>query len=477
MNASSPRSLPLHDAVAESAAAHAPSWYAASANASPARPPLLGDHDLDVCVVGAGFSGLSAALHLADAGRQVTVLDGARVGWGASGRNGGQIVNGLNAGLDTVERRYGADTATFVGTLLQEGAAIIRGFVERHAIDCDLERRNVYVAFNARQMRALEAKQALWRRHGMDEHELLDRAALAAHVRSPLYLGGMVDHSGGHLHPLNLALGEAAALESLGGAVHERTRVVRLENEAGDGTRPERRPLVVTEHGRLRCRTLILAGNAYLGRAVPALAARVMPVSTQVMATVPLSAARARELLPSNACIEDVRYILDYYRLTPDRGVTGHGFGATEDARSDGDDTASERGYRLLFGGGTVYGGTDPRDVEAKLRPQMEKVFPDLAGIGVSHAWSGNFALSFSRVPQLGRLGPETYYAMGYSGHGVTGSHLFGRLLAEAIEGRPARFERLAALPWVPFPGGQRFRAPYSTLGSWWYALRDRTGL
>ena len=485
MTASPPRALPLVDPVEESAAAHAPSWYAASANASPARPPLLGDHDLDVCVVGAGFTGLSAALHLAEAGRTVTVLDGARVGWGASGRNGGQIVNGLNAGLDIVERRYGADTASFVGTLLQEGAEVIRGFVARHAIDCDLERGNVYVAFNAKQMRALEAKQALWRRHGMDDHELLDRAALAAHVRSPLYVGGMLDRSGGHLHPLNLALGEAAALESLGGTVHERTRVVRLENEAGGGERPETRPVVVTEHGRLRCRTLILAGNAYLGRAVPALAARVMPVSTQVMATEPLADELAREILPSNVCVEDVRYILDYYRLTPDRGVSvdsgGSSGGTTSDPASGTADGASGGAgaprYRLLFGGGTVYGGTDPADVEAKLRPHMEKVFPQLAGTRVTHAWSGNFALSFSRVPQLGRLGPQSYYAMGYSGHGVTGSHLFGRLLAEAIEGRDERFGRFAALPWIPFPGGQRFRAPYSTLGSWWYALRDRVGI
>lgn len=435
---------------AGAAVAHAPSWYAATANASPARPALPGDTEADVCVVGAGFSGLSAALHLAKAGRRVTVLEGARVGWGASGRNGGQIVNGLNASLETIARRYGEDTAVFVGSLLQEGARIIRGFVAEHDIRCDLKERNVYVAFDARQMRLLEAKQILWRRHGMDDHELLDRDALRAHVVSPLYVGGMVDHSGGHLHPLNLALGEAAALESLGGTIHEDTRVSSLEGERGE------RPVVVTTRGRVTCRTLVLCGNAYLGDAVPALAPRVMPVSTQVMATAPLPEELARELLPSDACVEDVRYILDYYRLGTDPG-TG--------ARP------------LLFGGGTVYGGTDPANVEAKLRPHMEKVFPKLRGIAVTHAWSGNFALSFSRVPQLGRLGPNTFHAMGYSGHGVTGSHLFGRLLAEAIEGDTARFERFAALPWIPFPGGQRFRAPYSTVGSWWYALRDRIGL
>ena len=428
---------------------HVASWYAATANASPARPPIGGDTEADVCIVGAGFSGLSAALHLARAGRRVTVLEGARVGWGASGRNGGQIVNGLNASLDTIARRYGDDTAAFVGSLLQEGAGIIRGFVAEHAIDCDLKTGNVYVAFDARQMRALEAKQALWRRHGMDAHELLDRDALRRHVVSPLYAGGMLDTSGGHLHPLNLALGEAAALERLGGTIHEGTRVIGIEGEGGPN------PVVATERGRVSCRTLVLCGNAYLGDAVPALAPRVMPVSTQVMATAPLPDDLARHLLPSDSCVEDVRYILDYYRL--------------------GTDPDGSR--RLLFGGGSVYGGTDPADVEAKLRPNMEAVFPALRGTAVTHAWSGNFALSFSRVPQLGRLGPATFHAMGYSGHGVTGSHLFGRLLAEAIEGDAARFERFAALPWIPFPGGQRFRAPYSTVGSWWYALRDKIGV
>ncbi len=423
---------------------HAASWYAASAHAAPERPALGGDVDVDVCVVGAGFSGLSAALHLAAAGREVLVLEGARVGWGASGRNGGQIVNGLNAGLDTIEKRYGRDDADFVGTMVQEGASIIRGFVAEHGIECDLKPGNLYVALDARQMRALEAKQVLWRRHGMDEHELLDRGALRAHVGSELYFGGMLDRSGGHLHPLNLALGEAAALERLGGRVHEASRVVRIDDVGG-------RPTVHTEAGRVRAGTLVLCGNAYLGRAVPELEPRVMPVSTQIMATEPLSAELAQRLLPSDVCVEDARWILDYYRLSSDR--------------------------RLLFGGGTVYGGREPADIEAKLRRNLVKVFPELSDVRVDYAWSGNFALSFTRVPQLGQLGPNSYHAMGYSGHGVTGSHLYGRLLSEAILGNRARFDRLAAMRWRPFPGGQRFGPAWSTAGSWWYGLRDAVGV
>ena len=423
---------------------HTDSYYAASANPAPQRPALEGTIEADVCVIGGGFSGLSAALHLSKQGRHVTLLEGAKIGWGASGRNGGQIVNGLNASLDTIGKRYGSETADFVGGLVQEGAGIIRSNIETHNIQCDLKSKNIYVAFNARQMRDLEAKQALWKRHGMDEHEMLDKAALQQHVGTDIYCGGMLDHSGGHLHPLNLALGEAAALEKLGGTIYEQTRVTRIDDI-------ETQPIVITDFGSVKCKTLVICGNAYLGKSVPALAPRVMPVSTQVMATEPLPEELASRLLPTDSCIEDVRYILDYYRLSADR--------------------------RLLFGGGTVYGGSDPRDVEAKLRPNMEKVFPELKGVKVTHAWSGNFALSFSRVPQLGRLGPQTYFAMGYSGHGVTGSHLFGRLLSEAISGNTERFDRFAALPWYPFPGGQRFRAPYSTVGSWWYGLRDAVGV
>ena len=424
--------------------AHAASWYAATAHEAPHRPALERDVEADVCIVGAGFSGLSAALHLVAAGREVVVLDAMRVGWGASGRNGGQVVNGLNAGLDRIERRYGGAAADFVGSMLQEGAGIIRALVAEHGIDCDLKDGNLYAALDARQMRALEAKQILWRRHGMDDHELLDRAALRAHVGSELYFGGMLDRTGGHLHPLNLALGEAAALERAGGTIHEASRVVRVDDVGG-------RPVVHTACGRVRAGTLVLCGNAYLGRTVPELEARVMPVSTQIVATEPLDEETARRLLPTDLCVEDARWILDYYRLTSDR--------------------------RLLFGGGSVYGGKEPGDIVAKLGPKMRAVFPELAGTRLDYAWSGNFALSFTRVPQLGQLGPNSYHAMGYSGHGVTGSHLFGRLLAEAITGDRSRFERLASMRWRPFPGGQRFGPAWSTAGSWWYGLRDRAGV
>jgi gamma-glutamylputrescine oxidase len=424
--------------------AYPDSYYAATAHAAPARPALAGEVQAEVCVIGAGFTGLSAALELAERGHRVVVLEAAKVGWGASGRNGGQIVNGLNAGLDTIERRYGRATADFVGGVVQEGGRIIRERVARYGIDCDLKDGNLFAAFTAKQMRELEATQALWRRHGHDNFELLDRAGMRRHVASDAYIGGMLDRSGGHLHPLNLALGQAAALEAIGGTIHEGSPVVRVEEMASAA------PVVRTAAGEVRAKAVILAGNAYLGEVVPEIADRVMPFSTQIMATEPLGE-RGRALMPTDVCVEDVRYVLDYYRLSADG--------------------------RLLWGGGTVYGGTDPADIRAKLMPNLRRVFPQLGEVRIDFAWSGNCAISFSRVPQLGRIGPAVSFAQGYSGHGVVGSHLFGRILAEAVDGDLSRFDVFARVPWIPFPGGRRFAVPYSVLGSWWYGLRDRLGV
>ena len=424
--------------------AHTTSYYAASANPAPERPALSGSHEIDVCVVGAGYSGLSTALHLAEKGYKVAIVEGARVGWGASGRNGGQIVNGLNASLQTIEKRYGKDTATFVAGLVQEGGQIIRERVKTYNIQCDLKDGNVFAALTHKHMQELEERRALWAGYGLHNQDMLSRDEMRAHVNSDLYVGGMIDHSGGHMHPLNLALGEAAAFESLGGVIYEMSPVTSVDTEAA-------RPVVRTAQGQITCKTLVLCGNAYLGHVVPTLTWRVMPVSTQVMATKPLGEAMARDLMPTDVCVEDVRYILDYYRMSADN--------------------------RLLFGGGTVYGGADPKDIKAKLRTNLDKVFPQLKGIDIDYAWSGNFALSFSRVPQMGRIGANTYFAHGYSGHGVTGSHTFGRILAEAINGDLTRFDVFAKLPWYPFPGGRMFRVPYSVIGSWWYAARDKLGV
>ncbi|CDZ93405.1 NAD(P)/FAD-dependent oxidoreductase [Pseudomonas saudiphocaensis] len=418
------------------------SYYAASANAAPIREHLNEAVETDVCVIGAGYTGLSTALFLLEQGYRVVVLEAARVGFGASGRNGGQIVNSYSRDIDTVERSAGPDAAQLIGAMAFEGGRIIRERVARYGIDCDLKNGGVFAAFNARQMHHLEAQKALWERYGYDQLELLDRSGIRNVVACERYCGGMLDHGGGHIHPLNLALGEAAAVESLGGSIYEQSPATRIDRGQS--------PCVHTAHGRVSAKFVVVAGNAYLGGLVPELAAKSMPCGTQVIATEPLGDELAASLLPQDYCVEDCNYLLDYFRLSADK--------------------------RLIYGGGVVYGARDPADIDSIIRAKMLKTFPQLHGIRTEFAWTGNFLLTLSRLPQVGRIGDNIYYSQGCSGHGVTYTHLAGKILAEALRGQAERFDAFAGLPHYPFPGGQRFSAPLSALGALYYSLRDRLG-
>lgn len=422
--------------------AYPPSYYAASANGAPARPHLQETLETDICVIGAGYTGLSSALHLLEQGFKVVVVEAARVGFGASGRNGGQIVNSYSRDIDVIERTVSHDHAQLLGAMAFEGGRIIRDRVARYNIDCDLKDGGVFAALTSKQMGHLEAQQRLWERYGHTQLELMDRHRIRKAVACERYIGGLLDMSGGHIHPLNLALGEAAAVESLGGKVFEQTPATRIDRGPN--------PVVHTPQGQVKAKFVIVAGNAYLGNLVPELAAKSMPCGTQVVATEPLSDELAHSLLPQDYCVEDCNYLLDYYRLTADK--------------------------RLIFGGGVVYGARDPANIEALIRPNLVKAFPQLKNVKIDFAWTGNFLLTLSRLPQVGRIGESLYYSQGCSGHGVTYTHLAGKVLAEALRGQAERFDAFAALPHYPFPGGQALRVPLSALGAWYYSLRDKLG-
>lgn len=418
------------------------SYYAATANMTKERPALQEAKQTDVCVIGAGYTGLSTALFLLEKGFSVTVLEAAKVGFGASGRNGGQIVNSYSRDLDSIERSVDSSAAKLIGQMAFEGGRIIRERVARYNIQCDLKDGGVFAALSQKQMHHLEAQKALWERYGYHQLELLDEQGIKRVVASDRYIGGVLDKQGGHIHPLNLALGEAAAVESLGGVVYENSPAVRIER--GE------QPLIHTPTGNIRAKFVVVAGNAYLGDLIPELAAKSMPCGTQVIATEPLDEELARSLLPQDYCVEDCNYLLDYYRLSADK--------------------------RLIYGGGVVYGARDPADIESIIHPKMLKTFPQLAKVRIDYAWTGNFLLTLSRLPQVGRLGSNIYYSQGCSGHGVTYTHVAGKVIAEALSGQAERFDAFASLPHYPFPGGQRFQAPLSALGALYYSLRDRLG-
>ncbi|MEO4048119.1 FAD-binding oxidoreductase [Pseudomonas sp. CAU 1711] len=419
------------------------SYYAASANPVPERPELQGEVETDVCIIGAGYTGLSTGLFLLENGFKVTILEAAKVGFGASGRNGGQIVNSYSRDIDVIERTVGPKHAKLLGDMAFEGGRIIRERIAKYDIQCDLKDGGVFAANTTKHMKHLESQKKLWERYGHTQLELMDEKRIREVVDTDAYVGGMLDMSGGHIHPLNLALGEAAAVESLGGVIHEQSPAVRVERGAN--------PVVHTPKGRVKAKFVVVAGNAYLGNLLPELASKSMPCGTQVITTEPLSDELAKSLLPQDYCVEDCNYLLDYYRLSADK--------------------------RLIFGGGVVYGARDPANIEAIIRPKMLKTFPQLKDVKIDFAWTGNFLLTLSRLPQVGRIGDNIYYSQGCSGHGVTYTHLAGKLIAETLRGQAERFDAFASLPHYPFPGGRLFQVPFSAIGAWYYSLRDKLGV
>lgn len=422
---------------------HVDSYYAASRNPRVDYPTLGESVETDVCVIGAGYTGLSTALFLLENGFRVTVLEAAKVGFGASGRNGGQIVNSYSRDIDVIEKQVGARQAQLLGEMAFEGGRIIRERVAKYNIQCDLKDGGVFAAITPKQLGHLEAQKKLWERYGHTQLELMDERRIREVVGTDRYIGGMLDMSGGHIHPLNLALGEAAAVASLGGAIYEQSPATRIDRGP--------QPVVHTPNGQVKAKFVVVAGNAYLGGLMPELAAKSMPCGTQVLTTEPLSDELAHSLLPQDYCVEDCNYLLDYYRLSADK--------------------------RLIYGGGVVYGARDPADIEAVIRPKLLKTFPQLKDVKIDYTWTGNFLLTLSRLPQVGRIGDNIYYSQGCSGHGVTYTHLAGKVLAEALRGQAERFDAFAGLPHYPFPGGQLLRVPFSALGAAYYQLRDRLGI
>ncbi|CAI1526203.1 NAD(P)/FAD-dependent oxidoreductase [Serratia fonticola] len=422
---------------------HVASYYAASANPHAPYPQLNEAIRCDVCIVGGGFSGLSSALHLTEAGYDVVVLEAARIGWGASGRNGGQVVNSYSRDIDVIEARYGQQTAAMLGSMMFEGAEIIRQRIDRYAIACDYRPGAVAAALTSRQFNELTQKMNHWQRYGHQQLELLDGEAMRRTVASERYVGGLLDRQGGHLHPLNLAQGEAEAVRRHGGRLFEQSAVTHI-----DYGQPNK---LHTAQGSVSASLVILAGNAYLGEKLePRLSRLSMPCGSQIITTEPLSADMALSLLPDNYCVEDCNYLLDYFRLTADN--------------------------RLLYGGGVVYGAQDPADIDARILPLMLKTFPQLKKVRIDYRWTGNFLLTLSRMPQFGRLENNVYYLQGDSGHGVTLTHLAGKLIAEVLRGDAERFDAFAQLPHLPFFGGRHLQVPFTALGAAYYALRDRLG-
>ncbi len=417
------------------------SWYAATAHAAPAHAALAGDTQADVAIIGGGATGLSAALHLAHRGASVVLLEAGRIGHGASGRNGGQIIPGLRLGAADLVVRLGAEQGGALFHLALSARDLVVDLVARHGIDCDLALTgHLTTAVRPRDLDDFAREAEAAARLGYHGLSVLEARAAQAAVACPSH-GALLDAGGGHFHTLNYTLGLARAAAAAGARLHEQSAVTRLERRAGG-------VVLHTAAGRVTAAQAIAAGDALLGPLNARVHSRIMPVANYIVTTDVLPDGGAA-LIPGNQAVSDSRFVVNYFRRTPDG--------------------------RLMFGGGERYSPRPPADMAAFVRPFLERSFPMLAGVGIAHAWGGLVSITRSRLPDIGRDGP-LLWAHGYSGQGVVLSTLGGALLAEAALGDETRFIPFAAVAPTGFPGGALLRGPLHVLGMLWYALRDRTG-
>jgi glycine/D-amino acid oxidase-like deaminating enzyme len=420
-------------------AEHTSSYYAATINDPATYPPLADDADCDVCIIGGGFSGISTAIFLAERGANVVLLEARRIGWGASGRNGGQVNGGMQ-GDARVRKALGAKGAELIAALWYRGHAIIEERIRRFGIDCDYTHGYVEAAVKPRHLEALQSyAEELRAVPGGGAIELVDKAGMARLLGTDAYCGGLVDRRNAHCHPLNLCKGEARGAASLGVRIHEQTPVTGIRHGA--------RPVVMTAKGRVTCRCVVLAGNAYHSLERRRLGGLLFPAGSYVIATQPLPEAVAARINSQNLAVSDSRIVLDYYRLSADR--------------------------RLLFGGLCQYANNDPPSITGALRPRMLHLWPELRDVRIDFEWGGHIGIVISRVPLIGRSAPNVYFLQGYSGHGVNVTHIASEIVADAIDGRPERLEMFEKVRQWRLPAGPVIGSKLLALGMAYYRLKD----
>ena len=417
------------------------SYYTATAKGILEPQIATSDYRCDVCVIGAGFTGVSAALHLAESGYDVVVLEANRIGWGASGRNGGQLHSGQRKGQHELEKLFGHNRAHELWQLAEESKAMVKSRILKHSIDCDYKSGLLHAAYKKSDVEDFKDEiSKLQQDYNYDQIRYIEKDEMSEMLGTDVYHGGILDNSAGHLHPLNYVLGLSAAARKAGVRIFEYSAVTEISYSD-----PAK---VKTLKGSVTANKIVLACNGYLGKLNKTLASRIMPINNFIIATEPLGEERAAQLIRDDVAVADTKFVVDYYRLSADK--------------------------RLLFGGGENYSAKFPKDIAAFVKPVMLKVYPQLKDIKIDYAWGGTLAVTVNRLPSFGTIKPNIFYAQGFSGQGVALTTLTGKLIAEAVSGESERFDIMASLPSPKFPGGTLLRYPGLVAGMLYYSLKDK---
>ncbi len=418
------------------------SYYAATANQDLKYEQLNSNVRTQVCVIGGGFTGLNTAINLAKKGYDVVLIESEKIGWGASGRNGGQLISGFSFS-DHFEKKGTKNDVQNIWQLGAISADLVRERVSEFSIDCDLKEGFIDVATNRKHMDELIDRAGGWKESGYHHDlQLVDETEVKKYVNTDSYVGGLIDSGSGHIHPLNLCLGEAKAASELGVMIYEDTHAVEIFSAS-----PAK---VATGNGIIESDYIVIAANAYIGDLNKKLRRMVMPAASCIIATEPLSSELADKVIPSDMAVCDQNTILDYYRLSADK--------------------------RMLFGGRFNYSGKIPSDdrIKIEIKKRMVSVFPELSEVRVDYAWSGNVAVSLKKIPQLGKIAKNIFYSQGYSGHGVAPTHMAAKVIADAIDGDDEVLNTLSSVNHIQLPGGKWFSSPATAIGMMYYQLKDK---
>ncbi|MEM7463338.1 MAG: FAD-binding oxidoreductase [Pseudomonadota bacterium] len=418
------------------------SWYVATSRPLPLQPSILRHGETEICIIGAGFTGLSAALHLAQAGRRVTIVEAHRIGWGASGRNGGQVSSGQRRDQTDLEAMFGVDVSRKLWKLGEEAKKLVSILVAKHSIECEIRQGIIHADHHPRFVpHTREYVDKINNEYGYGALRFLEKDEIRSLIGSTDYHGGMHDSGAFHLHPLKYLFSLARLAIEAGVVIHENTEIASVE--AADPV-----VLTTTSDKHLRADKVIFACNGYLDGLNRKIASRVMPINNFIIATEPLGKKHARALIRDNSAVSDSRFVINYFRRTRDN--------------------------RLLFGGGESYGHQFPSDIRAFVRKPMLKIFPQLRDVEIEYGWGGTLAITRNRLPVFSRLRSNIWSASGYSGHGISIATLAGKILADAISEKTADFETMSAVAAKRFPGSLLLRRPLLLLAMMWYAMRDR---